>query len=103
MWDWAETLGDRVREVLGERALAIEDLAVLSETPMEQLPARAVERIGIQPGQVNLLVRMALRHPTRTLTDHVANLLRDEVYAHLHKERCINGPPGRQANSTACG
>jgi phenylalanyl-tRNA synthetase alpha chain len=80
----AETIGDRVRQLLGERAVAVEDLAVVSETPMEALPPQAVQRIGIQPGQVNLLVRLVLRHPTRTLTDSDANLLRDEVYAELH-------------------
>jgi phenylalanyl-tRNA synthetase alpha chain len=32
----AETIGDRVREALGERAVAVEDLAVISETPMER-------------------------------------------------------------------
>jgi phenylalanyl-tRNA synthetase alpha chain len=81
----AEAIGDRVRQVLGDRASAIEAVAVVSETPMQNLPAQAVQRLGIQPGQVNLLVRMVLRHPTLTLTDHTANLLRDEVYAELHQ------------------
>lgn len=83
----AESLGDRVREHLGERAAAIEALQVLCETPMEELPQQAIERIGLQPGQVNLLVRLVLRHPTETLTDGIANLLRDEVYAVLHEGR----------------
>jgi phenylalanyl-tRNA synthetase alpha chain len=81
----AESIGDRVREQLGERAAAVEDLQVLSETPLDQLPPRAIERIGIQPGQVNLLVRLVLRHPTQTLRDHAANVLRDDVYAVLHE------------------
>ena len=51
---------------------------------MEALPPQAVARIGIRPGQVNLLVRLVLRHPTRTLTDQDANRLRDDVYALLH-------------------
>ena len=58
---------------------------MISATPMEQLPPQARARIGVQPGQVNLLVRLVLRHPTRTLTDQEANLLRDEVYAKLHE------------------
>ena len=81
----AEALGDRVREHLGDRAVAIEDLEILSETPPEALPPRAIERLGMRPGQVNLLVRLVLRHPTETLTDHAANALRDEVYALLHE------------------
>jgi phenylalanyl-tRNA synthetase alpha chain len=81
----AESIGDRVREHLGERAASIEDLQVLSETPMDALPPQAIERIGLHPGQVNLLVRLVLRHPTETLTDQAANLLRDDVYAVLHE------------------
>jgi phenylalanyl-tRNA synthetase alpha chain len=81
----AETLGDCVRQALGDRASAVEEVSIVSETAREDLPPQAVERIGIQPGQVNLLVRLVLRHPTQTLTDHAANLLRDEVYATLHE------------------
>jgi phenylalanyl-tRNA synthetase alpha chain len=81
----AEALGDRLREQLGERALAIEDLQVVCETPLEDLPRVARERLGMRPGQVNLLVRLVLRHPTETLTDSAANLLRDDVYAVLHE------------------
>ena len=81
----AEVLGDRVREALGPRAAMIEDLTILAETPMEALPPQAVAHIGIRPGQVNLLVRLVLRHPTRTLTDQDANRLRDDVYALLHE------------------
>jgi phenylalanyl-tRNA synthetase alpha chain len=81
----AEMIGDRVREKLAERAAMIEDLTILSETAMEDLPPQAAQRIGISTGQVNLLVRLVLRHPTQTLTDHAANVLRDDVYALLHE------------------
>lgn len=81
----AETIGDRVREELGDRAMMIEDLSILSETPAADLPPQAIERIGIRAGQVNLLVRLVLRHPTETLTDHAANVLRDDVYRVLHE------------------
>lgn len=80
----AETLGHVVREALGDRATWVEDLAILAETPASNLPPQAADRIGIQPGQLNLLVRLVLRHPTQTLTDHAANLLRDEIYAVVH-------------------
>lgn len=80
-----ETIGDKVRESLGDRAVMIEDLSILSETPASDLPPQAIERIGLQPGQVNLLVRLVLRHPTETLTDHAANVLRDDVYRVLHE------------------
>ena len=42
-------------------------------------------RIGLQPGQKNVLVRVVLRHPSRTLTREEANELRDDVYDALHR------------------
>jgi phenylalanyl-tRNA synthetase alpha chain len=56
----------------------------IGETPVEELPARAIERIGLQPGQKNVLLRLVLRHPTRTLTTDDANRIRDRVYAAVH-------------------
>ena len=83
--DAAEELGDRVREALGDRARDVEAVEVLAETPGEALPAAARARIGLQPGQKNVLLRVVLRPPDRTLTDAEANRLRDEVYAALHR------------------
>jgi phenylalanyl-tRNA synthetase alpha chain len=83
--DIAEDLGDRVREALGPDADAVEEVGVLAETPYRRLPARARARLGIRPGQKNLLVRVVLRHLERTLTDEQANRLRDRIYAALHR------------------
>jgi phenylalanyl-tRNA synthetase alpha chain len=85
--DVAEELGDRVREALGERARDVEAVEVLGETPGEALPPAARERLGLEPGQKNVLLRVVLRAPDRTLTDGEANQLRDEVYAALHRGR----------------
>ena len=81
----AELLGDRVREALGARARDVEALEILAETPGAALPPSARERLGLQPGQKNLLVRLVLRAVGRTLTDSEANELRDEVYAAVHE------------------
>jgi phenylalanyl-tRNA synthetase alpha chain len=81
----AETLGDRVREALGTRASDVEAIEVLSETPTEVLLPAARVRLGIGPGQKNVLLRLVLRAPGRTLTDQEANLLRDDVYAAIHQ------------------
>lgn len=66
-------------------ASAVESIEVLSETLLENLPEAARKRLGISKGQKNLLVRVILRHPTRTLTDEEANLLRDRIYQSLHE------------------
>jgi phenylalanyl-tRNA synthetase alpha chain len=67
---------------LGEH---LESLELLSATPGEDLPPHAGARIGVQRGQNNLLLRLVIRHPTRTLTDAEANRLRDLAYASLHE------------------
>jgi phenylalanyl-tRNA synthetase alpha chain len=81
----AEALGHRVREALGPDADAAETVAVIGETAYTDLPPAARKRLGIQPGQRNLLVRLVLRALDRTLTDTEANGLRDRVYAALHE------------------
>ena len=83
--DTVEDLGDRVRDALGRDADAVEEVAVLAETPHDRLPAQAVARLGLRPGQKNVLVRVVLRHLERTLTDEEANRMRDRVYAALHQ------------------
>jgi phenylalanyl-tRNA synthetase alpha chain len=82
----AEELGDRVREQVDPAALeAVEELAVLAETPAGKLPPQAIARIGLRAGQKNVLVRLVLRHPTRTLTADEANRTRNAVYAAIHE------------------
>jgi len=80
----AEELGDLVREALGADAASLEEVRELSETPAEALPPAASRRLGIRPGQKNVLLRMVVRDLERTLTAAEANALRDRVYAALH-------------------
>lgn len=79
-----ELLGDRVRELLGPDAGVVQEVAVLAETGYADLPAAARARMGVRPGQKNVLVRVLLGAPTRTLTSAEANSLRDRIYAGLH-------------------
>jgi phenylalanyl-tRNA synthetase alpha chain len=81
----AEELGDRVREVLGQRSELVESVEVLSETAYGDLPPTAIERLGISSGQKNALLRVVLRDLRRALTAEEANKLRDEVYAAVHE------------------
>jgi phenylalanyl-tRNA synthetase alpha chain len=85
--DEVEELGDRVRDALGDEADAVEEVTVRSETAYDRLPRSVVERMGVAPGQKNVLVRVVLRHLERTLTDAEANELRDRMYAALHRGR----------------
>jgi phenylalanyl-tRNA synthetase alpha chain len=83
--DAAEDLGDRVRAALGPRADAVESVAILSSTSYDLLPPAARARLGIAPGQANLLVRVVLRDLGRTLTAEEGNQLRNAIYAALHR------------------
>jgi phenylalanyl-tRNA synthetase alpha chain len=85
----AEEIGDRVRDCLGPHADLVEEVRILSETPADELPPAARERLAIRGGQVNMLLRIVLRDLTSTVTNELANALRDRIYAALHH---ANGP-----------
>ena len=94
----AEELGDRIRERVEPGVLeAVEEMSVVAETPADELPPQAIARIGLRPGQKNVLVRLVLRHPTRTLTAEEANRTRDAVYAAIH-EGAVYEWAGRKAS-----
>jgi phenylalanyl-tRNA synthetase alpha chain len=81
----SEELGDGVRDALGARASAVEEIAVVAETPYGELPPQAIARMGVQPGQKNVLLRVVLRDPERAMTREEANALRNAIYAALHQ------------------
>ncbi len=83
--DDAETIGDRVRDALGDAARCVEEVRVLAATGYAQLPASAIARLGARPGQKNLLVRVVLRDLEKSLTSQAANALRDQIYQALHR------------------
>jgi phenylalanyl-tRNA synthetase alpha chain len=97
--DDAELLGDRVRAALGAEADLVEEVSVRSETPRAQLPPAAITRIGVGEGQKNVLVRVVLRALDRTLTDHEANVLRDRIYAALHRGSAAQWAAKRRSDS----
>jgi phenylalanyl-tRNA synthetase alpha chain len=80
-----EELGDRVRAAVGDRARSLESVEVVAETPCGELPPAARARLGMRPGQKNVLLRVVIRDHERTLTDAEANDLRNEIYAAVHR------------------
>jgi phenylalanyl-tRNA synthetase alpha chain len=80
-----EELGDRVRGALGNASSSVETVELLSETSYAELPASARDRLGISPGQKNLLIRIVVRDLERTLTDADANTIRDRIYEAIHE------------------
>lgn len=80
-----ETLGDRIRVALEDDADVVESVEVLGRTPHGDLPEAARTRLGTQPGQENLLVRIILRPIDRTLTSEEANKIRNTIYQAVHE------------------
>jgi phenylalanyl-tRNA synthetase alpha chain len=80
-----EDLGDKVREALGEQATIVEHVDILSETLYQNLPEPAIQRLGIQQGQKNILLRVILRDLEKTLTKEECNKYRDIIYGALHQ------------------
>jgi phenylalanyl-tRNA synthetase alpha chain len=77
-----ELLGDMVRES-GVDVHLIEEVIILSETPYEELPDTAKQRLGIEEREKNILVRIVLRSLERTLTNEECNTYRDIIYRHI--------------------
>ncbi len=73
----AETLGDQIRALVPEDV--IEEITILGETRTEQLPDHVRERLNAMPGQKNVLIRVTMRAPERTLTDRETNEIRDRL------------------------
>jgi phenylalanyl-tRNA synthetase alpha chain len=83
----SEEVGDRVRGALGDASISVESVEVVTETLYAALPAAARTRLGMSPGQKNLLLRVVVRDLERTLTDEDANEIRDRIYEAVHEGR----------------
>ena len=75
-----EDVCETIRDAIGTDIQVLESAVILSETPYEQLPPKAIERLGIKAGQKNILVRIILRSPERSLHQEETNELRDKIY-----------------------
>ena len=80
-----EEIGELVREALGSGSASVESIEVLSSTPYPELPPPAIKRLGMQPDQKNLLIRLVIRDLDRTLSDTEANIIRDQIYEAIHQ------------------
>lgn len=80
-----EDVCETVRDVMGADASAVEEVKLVSETPYDKLPLIAIERLGIRPGQKNLLISVILRSHERSLLHEEANEIRDRLYRALHE------------------
>jgi phenylalanyl-tRNA synthetase alpha chain len=80
-----ELLGDRVRDALGERGGWVENVELLQASDYGSVPEAARRRLGMSPGQQNLLIRVTLRSLDSSISKEEANGVYDLVYAKLHE------------------
>jgi phenylalanyl-tRNA synthetase alpha chain len=83
--DTEEDICENIRVAFGDQADLLEEVKILERTPFEKLPEVAQQKLGIQVGQDNVLVRIILRHPDKTLTKAESAVLYDSVYPKLHQ------------------
>lgn len=83
--DTEEDICENIRNVFGDKADLLEQVEILERTPFEKLNPIAKERLGANEDQDNVLVRIILRHPDKTLTKEESANLYDMAYPKLHQ------------------
>lgn len=83
--DSEEDICEAIRNVFGDQADLLEEVKILERTPYDKLQEIAKERLGAIEGQDNILVRITLRHPDKTLTKKEAAELYTMAYPKLHR------------------
>jgi len=80
-----EEIAERIRELLGDESEWLEEVRIISRTAGAKLPEAARQRIGIALDQENILLRLIIRHPVRSLPKAEANRIKDKIYVGLHE------------------
>lgn len=80
-----EDISSDIREALKDKVDTLEEVEILSETPYDSLPPIVRERLGCQPDQKNVLVRVTLRHLERSITNEEANEIYERAYKGINK------------------
>ncbi len=80
-----EELCEKIQNLLGSQSSLVEEVSLISQTPYDQLPEIARTRLGISPGQENWLIRIILRHPSRSIGTEEANDIYSTLYEKLHE------------------
>jgi len=83
--DTEEDICENIKNVFGENADLLEEVKIISRTNYDNLEPTAKQRLGAKPNQDNVLVRITLRHPDKTLTKQESAKLYDESYPKLHQ------------------
>ena len=80
-----EDINEDIRQAMGKNVSILESVTVLSETQVTDLPETVKHKLGCLDNQKNILVRITLRHLSKTLTNDEANELYNTIYAKVNK------------------
>ncbi len=80
-----EEVCEQIQSILGDKSSLVEEVLLVSKTDYELLPSVARERLRIQPGQDNWLLRVILRHPSKSIESKDANEVYKILYEQLHQ------------------
>ncbi len=83
--DTEEDICENIKNVFGENADLLEEVKILTRTSYNNLEPIAKQRLGAKSNQDNVLIRITLRHPDKTLTKQESAKLYDEAYPKLHQ------------------
>ena len=83
--DTEEDICEEIRNVFGDKSDLLEQVQILERTPFDKLNPIARKKLGALEEQDNVLVKITLRHPDKTLTKERANELYDLAYPKLNK------------------
>ena len=80
-----EVLTEKMLLAAGDNAAWIEEMHIKGRWAMADLPVQAIERLGLLPGQENVLLRVVLRDCSRSITTLEANALYERIQSVLHE------------------
>ncbi|MCL4278839.1 MAG: hypothetical protein KJZ60_04025 [Ignavibacteriaceae bacterium] len=83
--DTEEDICEAIKDAFGNESELLEQVEILERTPFEKLSTIAREKLGALEDQDNVLVKIILRHPDKTLTKEMANELYNNAYPKLNK------------------
>lgn len=80
-----EEVTEDILNILGVKSALVEEISLITNTKYENLPSIAKERLGISTGQENWLIRIILRHPSRSISTEEANNIYKLIYEKVHQ------------------
>lgn len=83
--DTEEDICEAIKNVFGEKSDLLEQVEIIERTPFNKLNPIAIERLGAKEDQDNVLIRITLRHPDKTLTKKESAELYLMAYPKLHR------------------